>query len=193
MRYGYARVSTNEQKTDPQQAALKAAKCDHIFTDHGKTGTNMKRSAWQECMKAMRPGDTLVVWSFDRIARTLRDLLKAIGDLEERGVHFESITQKFDTTSYVGKALVQLIGIFAEFEHGMMMERAAAGRADAKRRKVKFGPKFKISPERLALAREDIEKGYSLSFIAEKRLEVDRTTLWRALNDPDYGRGNSAK
>ena len=75
MKYGYARTSTGDQTTALQLAALQGAECSKIFEDKGKSGATVKRPALARCLKALRPGDTLIVWKLDRLGRSLRDLI----------------------------------------------------------------------------------------------------------------------
>ena len=75
MKYGYARTSTDDQTTALQLAALKKARCSHIFEDKGLTGATTKRPALARCLRTLRPGDTLIVWKLDRLGRSLGDLI----------------------------------------------------------------------------------------------------------------------
>jgi Enterobacteriaceae phage serine recombinase len=72
MKYGYARVSTDDQNTALQLAALKRAGCTAIFTDEGLSGATVKRPALTRCLTALRPGDTLIVWKLDRLGSDFR-------------------------------------------------------------------------------------------------------------------------
>ena len=86
MKYGYARVSTDDQSTALQLVALKRAGCKTLFKDEGLSGATTKRPALLRCLKALRDGDTLIVWKLDRLGRSLRDLIDLLDDLRERGV-----------------------------------------------------------------------------------------------------------
>src|SRR5712671_1429551 len=85
MKYGYARVSTEDQNPALQLAALKRAKCGKIFKDE-RTGATTKRPALLRCLKALQDGDTLIVWKLDRLARSLRDLVTMLDDFHQRGI-----------------------------------------------------------------------------------------------------------
>jgi len=87
MKYGYARVSTDDQNADMQHAALKKAGCKKLFTDDGISGATTKRPALLRCLKTLQPGDTLVVWKLDRLGRSLRDLITMLDDLTQRWVN----------------------------------------------------------------------------------------------------------
>src|SRR5690242_10109191 len=108
MKYGYARVSTDDQSTALQLTALKRAGCSTIFKDEGLSGATAKRPALLRCLKAMQPGDTLTVWKLDRLGRSLRDLITVLDDLRARGVKFRSLTEAIDTTTPTGRAMWQM-------------------------------------------------------------------------------------
>src|SRR5260370_19232856 len=92
MKYGYARVSTEDQNPALQLAALKKAGCGKIFKDE-RTGATTKRPALLRCLKTLRDGDTLIVWKLDRLARSLRDLVAMLDDFHQRGIHFRSLPE----------------------------------------------------------------------------------------------------
>jgi DNA invertase Pin-like site-specific DNA recombinase len=93
MKYGYARVSTDDQNADMQHAALKKDRCKKIFTDTLPGGTT-KRPALLRCLKTLKHGDSLTVWKLDRLGRSLRDLITMLDDLKQRGVKFRSILRR---------------------------------------------------------------------------------------------------
>src|ERR1700694_4424788 len=99
MKYGYARVSTDDQNPDLQLAALKKAGCQTVFKDEGVPGATTKRAALFRCRKKLEHGDTLIVWKLDRLGRSLRDLITMLDDLKDRGVKFHSLTEAIDTTT----------------------------------------------------------------------------------------------
>ena len=154
MKYGYARVSTDDQKADMQHAALKKDGCTKIFTDEGLSGATSKRPALRRCLKTLDRGDSLTVWKLDRLGRSLRDLITMLDDLKQRGVKFRSLTEAIDTDTPTGRAMWQMIGVMAEFERSLISERTRAGIQDAKRRGVKFGRKPALTPERIEHAKE---------------------------------------
>lgn len=114
MKYGYARTSTGDQTTALQLAALKKARCSHILEDKGRSGATIKRPKLTECLKTLRAGDTLIVWKLDRLGRSLRDLIIMLDDLQHKGIRFQSLTEAIDTDSPMGRAMWQMIGIFAD-------------------------------------------------------------------------------
>lgn len=181
MKYGYARTSTDDQTTALQLAALKRAKCSHIFEDKGLSGATTNRPALARCLKTLRAGDTLIVWKLDRLGRSLRDLITMLDDLRDRGVAFHSLTEAIDTRTPTGRAMWQMIGVLAELERSLITERSRAGVKAAQKRGVKFGRKPKLSPEQIEHARKLIEQGESRQYVADL-LRVGRVTLYRALS-----------
>lgn len=134
---GYERVSTDAQDTALQHAALLAAGCVLIFEEK-MSGTKMNRPSLNACLKALQPGDTLLVWKVDRLGRSMLDTALIVKELEERGVGFKSLTQSVDTTNPMGKMMLQMLMMFAEFERNMIVERTQAG-LTAARAKGHFG------------------------------------------------------
>ena len=153
MKYGYARVSTDDQNTALQRAALQRAGCTTIFTDEGLSGATVKRPALTRCLKALRPGDTLIVWKLDRLGRNLRDLITLLDALRTQGIKFHSLTEHIDTETAAGRAMWQMIGVLAELERSLITERTRAGVQAAKQRGVQFGPKPKLTPQQITHAR----------------------------------------
>jgi DNA invertase Pin-like site-specific DNA recombinase len=179
MKYGYARVSTEDQNAAMQHAALKKDRCAKVFTDT-LPGGSAKRPALQRLLKKLERGDSLTVWKLDRLARSLRDLITILDDLKQRGVKFKSLTEAIDTETPAGRAMWQMIGIMAEFEYALISERTRAGVAHAKRRGIKFGRKPKLDADQLEHARDLIDEGKPRGYVASL-FKVDRATLWRAL------------
>jgi DNA invertase Pin-like site-specific DNA recombinase len=151
MKFGYARVSTDDQTPALQLAALKNAGCKAIFKDAGLSGATTKRPALLCCLKKLDHGDTLIVWKLDRLGRSLRDLIAMLDGLKQRGVKFRSLTEAIDTDTPTGRAMWQMIGVLAELERNLIAERTRAGVKDAKRRGVKFGRKRKLTASRSAM------------------------------------------
>ena len=180
MKYGYARVSTDDQSPALQLAALKKDGCKTIFKDDGLSGATTKRPALLRCLKNLEHGDTLTVWKLDRLGRSLRDLITMLDDLKKRGVKFRSLTEAIDTETPTGRAMWQMIGVLAELERSLISERTRAGVKHAKRRGVKFGRKRKLTPPQIAHARKMIDGGERREDVAAI-LNVNRTTLYRAM------------
>lgn len=141
---GYARVSTQDQNPQLQLDALSRGKCEQVFHETA-TGTQRERPELVACLRALRKGDTLVVWKLDRLARSLKDLVEIVHDLNERAVGFQSLTESIDTTSSGGGLVFHIFGALAEFEHSLIRERTIAGLAAARARGRKGGRKPALS------------------------------------------------
>jgi DNA invertase Pin-like site-specific DNA recombinase len=186
MKIGYARVSTDDQNTGLQLEALKKAGCRETFKDEGISGAVFRRPGLTRCLKALEPGDTLIVWKLDRLGRSLRDLIHLLDQLKHRGVKFRSLTEAIDTDTPTGRAMWQMIGVLAELERSMISERTKAGVKAAKRRGVKFGRKYILSPEQIKHAREQVDGGKSVRVVA-KLMSVGHQTLYRAFDSGRAG------
>jgi DNA invertase Pin-like site-specific DNA recombinase len=180
MKYGYARVSTDDQNADLQHAALKKAGARKIYTDDGLSGATTKRPALLRCLKTVKRGDTLTVWKLDRLGRSLRDLIAMLDELKHRGVKFRSLTEAIDTDTPTGRAMWQMIGVLAELERSLIAERTKAGVAVARARGVKFGRRPKLTAQQVAQAKKLIAQGERPEDVAAS-FHVGRTTLYRAL------------
>jgi len=180
MKYGYARVSTDDQNAALQLAALKRAGCKTIFKDDGLSGATTNRPALQRCLGKLDSGDTLIVWKLDRLGRSLRDLIAMLDDLRARGIKFQSLTEAIDTQTPTGRAMWQMIGVLAELERSLISERTRAGVKAARARGVKFGRKPRLTPHQIEHARKLIDAGERHEDVAAL-LNVNRTTLYRAL------------
>src|SRR5499427_7591655 len=180
MKYGYARVSTEEQNTSLKLAALKKAGCKTIFKDEGISGATTKRPSLTRCLKKLRDGDTLIVWKLDRLGRSLRDLITMLDELRAQGIKFQSLTEHIDTETAAGRAMWQMIGVLAELERSLIAERTRAGVQAAKQRGVHFGPKPKLTPQQITHARHLRAQGEP---VIAALFKVHRATLYRALAD----------
>jgi DNA invertase Pin-like site-specific DNA recombinase len=119
MLIGYARVSTNDQETAAQVAALKAAGCERTYREKA-SGGRWDRPELHQLLDQIRKGDVLVVWKLDRLSRSLRDVLTIMERLAEAKAGFRSLTEAIDTTTPAGRMMMQMVGAFAEFERAML-------------------------------------------------------------------------
>ena len=181
MKYGYARVSTDDQTPALQLAALKRAGCKTIFKDEGISGAVSNRPALLRCLKKLEHGDTLTVWKLDRLGRSLRDLITMLDDLKQRGVKFRSLTEAIDTETSTGRAMWQMICVLAELERSFISERTRAGVKAARKRGVKFGRKPKLTPQQIEHARKLLASGEDRQQVADL-FKINRSTLYRALS-----------
>jgi DNA invertase Pin-like site-specific DNA recombinase len=132
-RIGYARVSTEEQGTDPQRDELHAAGCDTILEEHA-SGADRTRPVLARLLRDIRPGETLVVVRLDRLARSVSHLLAVIEQLEAKGAHFRSLRDPIDTTTPQGMFSLQVLGAVAQLERALIAERTKAGLRAARSR-----------------------------------------------------------
>lgn len=132
MLIGYARVSTNDQETTAQVAALTAAGCERVFREKA-SGGRWDRPELHKILDQLRKGDVLVVWKLDRLSRSLRDVLTIMEKLAEEKAGFRSLTEAIDTTTPAGRMMLQMLGAFSEFERAMLRERTKAGLESARR------------------------------------------------------------
>ena len=181
MNYGYARVSTEDQNPALQLAALKKAGCGIVFKDK-VTGAHVNRPALTRCLKKLDTGDTLIVWKLDRLGCGLRDLIRMLDEFKLKGIKFRSLTEAIDTETPAGRAMWRMIGVLAELERSLIVERTRAGVKAARRRGVKFGPKLKLTPDRVSHARKLIQQGQTPTQAA-RSIGIGRSTLYRALQN----------
>ncbi|EFI8908329.1 recombinase family protein [Escherichia coli] len=177
-RIGYARVSTDDQHLDLQRDALQQAGCSVIY-EEAASGKSAARPELEQCRKALRAGDTLVVWRLDRLGRSLHDLVQIVAELEQRGVHFESLTEKIETGSASGKLQFHVFAALAEFERGLIRERTQAGLAAARARGRAGGRKPKLDDKQVReIRRLMTDPTIPVSQIA-KSYKVSRTTIYK--------------
>ena len=149
--YGYARVSTTDQDLSIQNASLEAAGCITIFAEK-KSGTRRDgRTELEVLLECVREGDTVIVTRIDRLARSIRDLQNIVHELREKGVTLKATEQPIDTATAAGKAFLDMLGVFAEFETNLRRERQMEGIAKAKAEGVYRGRKPSAISARAAL------------------------------------------
>ncbi|QGZ62393.1 recombinase family protein [Paraburkholderia acidisoli] len=174
---GYARVSTAEQTLDLQRDALHASGAVNIYEDKA-SGKSTDRQELAQCLKALREGDTLVVWRLDRLGRNLQDLIRIVNELEGRDIKFKSVKECIDTGGPAGKLVFHLFGALAEFERELVRERTVAGLAAARARGRKGGrPQILTEKETRAALAMMKNRDISVAEIAQ-RFGVSRSTLY---------------
>lgn len=137
MAIGYARVSTRVQSHDMQIDALERAGCQKAFVETA-SGSHRDRPQLKAALEFARAGDVLVVWRLDRLARSMRQLIETVEDLERRGIGFRSLTEAIDTTTASGRLVFHIMGALGEFERNLIRERTKAG-LDAARARGRLG------------------------------------------------------
>jgi DNA invertase Pin-like site-specific DNA recombinase len=172
---GYARVSTEDQDCTIQEAALRSAGCTVVRSEK-KSGTSRNgRTELETVLSFLRSGDTLVVTRIDRLARSLMDLEGIVAELKGKGVHLKALEQPVDTSTPAGKAFLQMLGVFAEFETSLRRERQLEGIAKAKQAGVYTGRKPSIDGATIRAALDAGEKPSALA----KRLGIARSSVYR--------------
>ncbi len=185
----YLRVSTSEQTTENQRRELRAVAKRHgweiagVFEDAGVSGAKGrdKRPGLDALLKgvARREFDLVAAWSVDRLGRSLQDLLGFLGEIHAKGVDLYLHQQGIDTTTPAGKAMFQMMGVFAEFERAMIQERVKAGLARAKAEGVQLGRR-RVGDKVEAAIRKERAKGTGMMAIA-KHLGVGVSTVQRVV------------
>jgi DNA invertase Pin-like site-specific DNA recombinase len=182
---GYMRVSKADgsQVLDLQRDALVAAGLQErdIYSDHA-SGKKDDRPGLEACLKALREGDTLVVWKLDRLGRSLHHLVNVVHDLTERRIGLRVLTGQgaaVDTTTAAGKLVFGIFAALAEFERELISERTRAGLASARARGRKGGRKFKMTPAKLRLAMSAMGRKDTIVTDLCEELGVSTQTLYR--------------
>src|SRR5690242_10401089 len=176
--YGYARVSTLDQDLALQRQMLRAAGCGVIRAETASGSRRDGRTELQMLLDFVQPGDTLVVTRIDRLARSLKDLQDIVHELKGRGVTLRATEQPVDTGTAAGKAFLDMLGVFAEFETNLRRERQLEGIAAAKARGVYKGRKPSI--DAIEVVRLRREEGLGPAAIA-RRLGIGRASVYRVL------------
>ncbi|MCP9734799.1 recombinase family protein [Pseudomonas sp. GBPI_506] len=177
-RIGYARVSTDDQHLDLQRDALTQAGCSSIY-EEAASGKTAARLELEQCLKALRPGDTLVVWRLDRLGRSLPDLVQIVADLERRSIGFESLTEKIETGSAAGRLVFHVFAALSEFERNLIRERTQAGLAAARARGRSGGRKPKLDDKQLREIKTLLRNPDIHVADVARRYGVSRTTLYK--------------
>jgi DNA invertase Pin-like site-specific DNA recombinase len=179
MKYGYARVSNQDQNLALQLDALKA--CDRVFEEK-ISGTTKSRPQLDALLDTLRAGDVLVVYKLDRLGRSLSHLIDVVEMLRERDVGFASVSESVDTTTPGGRLFFHLLGAVAEFERDLIVERTNAGIKAAKASGTHCGRPRALGWEQLAAARKLLEEGRSQRQVA-RLFKVSDATLSRRLRE----------
>ena len=177
---GYARGSTQDQSTNLQLDALNKAGCTRVFSESA-SGAQRDRPELARALDYMRPGDTLVVWKLDRLARSLKQLIETVESLEGKGIGFRSLTESIDTTTAGGKLTFHIFAALAEFERSMIRERTRAGLDAARARGRVGGRPRSLSDKDLEMAKTLLANPDITVEQVAARLSVAPATLYRYL------------
>lgn len=179
LKFGYARVSTQDRSLSLRIDALNHYEVDQIFEEK-ESGKRIKRPQLDELLKVLRKGDTVVVYKLDRISRSTKHLIELMEQLEAKGIHFVSIQDKIDTTTAMGRFFFRMLASIAELERDIISERTKDGLAAARAR-GRNGGRPRVESKKILLATKMYEsKDYSLSQIKEAT-GIGATTLYRYL------------
>jgi DNA invertase Pin-like site-specific DNA recombinase len=185
MLIGYARVSKADgsQSTDLQRDALlsEGVKEEAIYQDHA-SGKLDDRPGLQNCLKALREGDTLIVWKLDRLGRNLRHLVNTVHDLTAKNIGLKVLTghgAAIDTTTAAGKLVFGIFAALSEFEREMIKERTLAGMASARARGRKGGRPYKMTQAKLRLAMASLGQLETKIGPLCEELGITKQTLYR--------------
>jgi len=188
MLIGYSRVSKSDgsQTLDLQKDALVKAgiKEEYIYEDLA-SGRKDARPGLQACLKALQPGNTLVVWKLDRLGRDLKHLVNLIDDLRKNDIGFKVLTghgAQIDTTTANGRLIFGIFASLAEFERELIIERTQAGLAAARARGRNGGRPRKMDKHVLKMAMAAMADKKSVASDVAKRLGVTTTTLYMYVN-----------
>ena len=181
MIFGYARVSTKDQNLNLQIKALKEAGAKKIFTDE-ISGLNIDRTGLNLIFAGLREGDTVMVWKLDRLARSVKNLIDLVSDIQKAGANFISLTDNIDTSTPAGKFFFHIMCALSEMERALIVERTQAGLFAARQRGIYGGRKRLMTDSKIIAAAKLYASGTAVKTIAED-LGVSVPTLYRALKN----------
>jgi len=181
--YGYARVSSIDQDLTIQETALRAAGCEIVRAEKATATRRKGRTELELLLTFLRPGDTLVVTRIDRLARSIKDLQDIVYDLNAHHITLKATEQQIDTRSAAGKAFLDMLGVFAEFETNLRRERQLEGIAAAKAHGVYRGRKPSIDVAEVRRLR--IQHKLGATEIA-RRLGIGRASVYRILRQDEH-------
>ena len=174
---GYARVSTIDQDTGLQVQTLRDHGCTVIREEQASGTSTNGRSELATILDFLQPGDALVVTRIDRLARSIADLQTIVRTVRDQGASLVCTEQPVDTSTAAGKAFLDMLGVFAEFETNLRKERQLEGIAKAKERGVYKGRKPSIDPDQVKALKDE---GLGPTEIA-KKLNIGRASVYRVL------------
>jgi DNA invertase Pin-like site-specific DNA recombinase len=181
---GYARVSTREQNPESQEAALRAAGAEKIFTDHGESSHIANRPQWIACLDYMRTGDTLMIRALDRIAGSERMAIETIRELGEQRIKLHSLTEPFldiDASTPMGEAIIGIMAVLAQLRVSTIRENTRKGLEHARAQGRVGGRPTVMAEERVETAKNLRAESKNYPQIA-RTLGVSISSVQRALS-----------
>lgn len=187
MLIGYARVSTETQDPQYQRAALEAAGCERIYVDHAASGVDRQRPELGRALEQLRPGDSLVAWRLDRIARSTSHLLQIAAEVEEQECELVSLTEGIDTRTPGGRLVFTILAAVAQMERDLISERTKAAAAAARAAGKHWGPPTLLDKDLAAQIRQLLEEGELTKRAIARKFGISKTTLynWFPKGDPN--------
>lgn len=183
MQVGYARVSTKEQDLCLQYDALNQLGCDKVYDDQA-SGKKNSHKGLNLALEVLREGDSLVVWKLDRLGRSVKDLVSMVGELEQRGIHFKSLTDNIDTSTPAGRFFFHVMASLAQMERELLIERTRAGLDAARKRGRVGGRKRLMTDSKIQSAKRLLTDGIPPKDVAHD-LGISVPTLYRWLPASD--------
>ena len=181
---GYARVSTIEQNLDRQEDAFQALNLEKVFTDK-MSGKDANRPGLVEMLGYLREGDTLVVESISRLARSVRDLLSIVEQLERKQVSFISLKEAIDTTTPQGRFILTIFAALGELERETIHQRQREGIEAARARgRVMGRPKLQC-PAEWDRVYEEWKAGRTTAADAMRTLSLKRTSFYKLVKQQE--------
>jgi len=195
MKIGYARVSTQEQDLSLQLDALQVAGCSQIYQEK-ITGAKRERPELQKMLEHLRDADVVVIWKLDRLARSLKDLVDLVNQIQEKGAALLSLNDQIDTTTPHGKFTFHIFAALAEFERDIIRERTKAGLAAARAR-GRTGGRPKGLPQKAQHTAIITERLYLEGVLSTKeiceQLSISKGTLYNYLRHQGVKIGRSCQ
>ena len=180
MLVGYARVSTLDQNPSLQTDALREAGCEKIFVEKA-SGARLERPQLKTALKFLRKNDTLVVWKLSRLARSLREVIQTVQDMQAQNIDLWVLTQKIDTSTPEGRLFFHMIAAFDEFQRELIVENTRAGLAAANRQGRRGGRPRSMDDEKIRLAEALLRDTENYPFVSDviRQLKIGKTAFYR--------------
>lgn len=183
MKLAYVRVSTVEQNEERQTQALESKGIDQWYIEK-VSAKDTKRPKFQEMLNYAREGDQIYIHDLSRLARSTKDLLEIIEELDLKKVELISLKENIDTSTPNGRLMITMLGAINEFERANLLERQKEGIAIAKEKgKYKGRLRIKLNNTKFEDLYEEMEKGYITKIEMAEKLKISRSTLYRRIEE----------